>query len=400
MKTTRHQSASRPAPPGELAGLRARLAEAEEALRAIRGGEVDSVMVAGKEGSQVFTLDGAEHAYRILIESMNEGALTLTADGMILYANQCFARMVKRPLEQVLGSSFHHLLSAADQATLRPLLKRAEPSGPKIQVLLEAGDGSQLPAQISSCALATNGAESESFGLVVTDMTEARHDEEMLRALTRQVVQVQEAERGRVANELRVNITQLLYVILGRCQALAEKLQAGDSSASGDTTKINEMVSRTAEEVERIWRSLWSHELDKLGLVPALEMTNAEFVKRTGVALQMDCSALDERLPAEAELVLYRILQKALNNVERHARARNVTVHLAKPDGCIQLTIKDDGIGFDPDHPANGKGRQGLGLLRMRERAASVGGALSVKSVPRTGTEIEVLIPLPLKAPQ
>ncbi|MCX6912746.1 MAG: ATP-binding protein, partial [Verrucomicrobia bacterium] len=84
---------------------------------------------------------------------------------------------------------------------------------------------------------------------------------------------------------------------------------------------------------------------------------------------------------------------------ERHARARNVTVHLAKPDGCIQLTIKDDGIGFDPDHPANGKGRQGLGLLRMRERAASVGGALSVKSVPRTGTEIEVLIPLPLKAP-
>src|ERR1017187_6417192 len=86
----------------------------------------------------------------------------------------------------------------------------------------------------------------------------------------------------------------------------------------------------------------------------ALEMANAEFVKRTGVALQMDCSALDERLPAEAELVLYRILQKALNNVERHARARHVTVHLTKLDGSIQLTIKDDGIGFDPDHPANG----------------------------------------------
>jgi PAS domain S-box-containing protein len=400
LKTTRHQRSSRPAPPGELAELRARLADAEETLRAIRSGEVDSVMVAGKEGSQVFTLDGAEHAYRVLIESMNEGALTLTADGMILYANQCFARMVKRPLEQVLGSSFHHLLSAEHQATLRPLLKRADPSGPKIQVLLNAGDGSQMPAQISSCVLAQNGAESASFGLVVTDMTEARHNEEMLRALTHRVVQVQEAERGRVANELRVNITQLLYVILGRCQALAEKLPAGDRSGCGDTTKINEMVSRTAEEVERIWRSLWSHELDKLGLVPALEMANAEFVKRTGVELQMDFSALDERLPAEAELVLYRILQKALNNVERHARARHVTMHLTKPNGFIQLTIRDDGIGFDPDHPANGKEREGLGLLRMRERATSVGGALSVKSTPRTGTEIEVRIPLPLKAPQ
>jgi len=308
--------------------------------------------------------------------------------------------MIKRPLEQVVGSSFHRLLSAEDQATLRPLLKQADPSGPKIQVLLTAGDGSRMPAQISSCALAQNGAESASFGIVVTDMTEARHNEEMLRALTHRVVQAQEAERGRVANELRVNITQLLYVILGRCQALAEKLPAGDSSACGDTTKINEMVSRTTDEVERIWRSLWSHELDKLGLVPALEMANAEFVKRTGVALQMDCSALDERLPAEAELVLYRILQKALNNVERHARARHVTVHLTKPDGSIQLTIKDDGIGFDPDHPANGKEGEGLGLLRMRERAASVGGALSVKSTPRAGTEIEARIPLPLKAPQ
>jgi two-component system NarL family sensor kinase len=400
LKTTRQQGSSRRPPPGELAELSARLAEAEETLRAIRSGEVDSVMVAGKEGSQVFTLDGAEHAYRVLIESMNEGALTLTADGMILYANQCFARMVKRPLEQVLGSSFHHLLSVEDRATLRPLLEWTDTAGAKIQVLLSAGDGSQMPAQISSCPLAKNGAESASFGIVVTDMTEARHNEEVLRALTHRVVQVQEAERGRVANELRVNITQLLYVILGRCQALAEKLPVGDSSACGDTTKINEMVSRTAEEVERIWRSLWSHELDKLGLVPALEMANAEFVKRTGVALQMDCSALDERLPAEAELVLYRILQKALNNVERHACARHVTVHLTKLDGSIQLTIKDDGIGFDPDHAANGKEGEGLGLLRMRERATSVGGALRVKSTPRAGTEIEVHIPLPLTVPQ
>jgi PAS domain S-box-containing protein len=348
----------------------------------------------------VFTLKGAEHAYRMLIESMNEGALTITADKMILYANQCFARMVKCPLEQVTGGSFRRFLSAADRATLRALLKRADKSGSKIQVRLKAGDGSQIPAHLSIRPLAKNGSKSATFGIVVTDMTEARRNEEMLRALTHRVVQVQEAERGRVANELRVNITQLLYVILGRCQALAEKLPAGDSSACGDTTKINDMVSRTAEEVERIWRSLWSHELDKLGLVPALEMANAEFVERTGVALQMECPALDERLPAEAELALYRILQKALNNVERHARARHVTVHLTKPDGFIQLTIKDDGIGFDPDHPANGKEREGLGLLRMRERATSMGGTLSVNSAPRAGTEIKVRIPLPLKAPQ
>src|ERR1017187_5590795 len=126
--------------------LRTQLAEAEETLRAIRTGEVDTVLVAGKQGPQVFTLKGAEHAYRVLIESMNEGALTITADKMILYANHCFARMVKCPLEQVMGGSFRRFLYAADRATLRPLMKRADPSGSKIQVLLNAGDGSHMPA--------------------------------------------------------------------------------------------------------------------------------------------------------------------------------------------------------------------------------------------------------------
>src|SRR5271170_5188597 len=125
MKTTRQKRSSRSAPALELAGLRTRLADAEETLRAIRTGEVDTVMVAGKDGPQVYTLQGAEHAYRILIESMNEGALTLTADKTILYANECFARMVKCPLEHVIGSSLSRFLSTTDRTTLRPLLKLA-----------------------------------------------------------------------------------------------------------------------------------------------------------------------------------------------------------------------------------------------------------------------------------
>jgi PAS domain S-box-containing protein len=371
LKTGQRQHSTRPAPCREAAELRARLAEAEATLRAIRRGEVDAVVVAGKQGPRVFTLDGAEHAYRVLIESMNEGALTLTAKGVILYANQCFARMAASPLEQVIGSSVHRFLSKADQAALRPLLEQAGESSAKIQALLHAGDGSRMPACFSIRTLPENGSESAAIGLVVTDMTQARRNEELLRTLAHGVMQTQEAERGRVANELRVNITQLLYVILGRCQALAEKLQAGDSSACVDTTKINGMVSRTAEEVEHIWRSLWSHELEKLGLVPALEKARAEFVERGGASLEMDCPVLDERLPAEAELALYRIFQEALNNVERHARARHVTVRLTKQDGFIQLTIKDDGVGFDLDHTAIVKEGKGLGLLSMRERATA-----------------------------
>jgi PAS domain S-box-containing protein len=414
--TTRHKSSARPAPAGvhalacpgedtlkrelqpsgELARLRARLAEAEETLRAIRAGEVDTVVVAGKQGPQVFTLEGAEHAYRVLIESMNEGALTLTADGMILYANQCFARMVKCPLEQVTGSSFRRFLSAEDRAALRPLMKRAGQSGAKIQLLLNAGDGSPMPVQISLRPLAKHDFNRATIGMVVTDLTEARRNEEMLRALTHRVVQAQEAERGRVAIELHDGITQMLCAILFHSQALVASLSARDGLAKSEAMKLRVMAGKTAAEVERISHNLRPSLLDQLGLVAALRDLGTEFADRTGVSVRLACGQLIARLPAGTEMALYRILQEALKNVEKHARARHVTVRLTQPGAFVQLVIKDDGIGFDPDHhPARRNGKGGLGLFSMRERARCAGGTLKLKSVRHAGTAIEGRIPLP-----
>ena len=133
-----------------------------------------------------------------------------------------------------------------------------------------------------------------------------------------------------------------------------------------------------------------------LGLVAGLRETGTEFAERTGVSIKLVCVELTRRLPADTELALYRILQETLKNVEKHAHARHVMVHLTKPGNLVQLTINDDGIGFDPAHqPARRKGKGGLGLLGMRERATYVGGTLTVKSVRRAGTEIEIRIPLP-----
>jgi len=380
----------------ELADLRARLAEAEETLRAIRAGDVDAVVVAGKHGPQVFTLEGAERAYRVLIESMNEGALTLAADRTILYANQCFARMVKYPLEQVIGSSFRGFLCAEDRATLRPLLTRPDKSGSKIQALLHARDGSRVPVHISIRPLAKNGSQRTGVGMVVTDVTEVRRTEAKLRELTRRLIQAQEVERGRVALELHDHITQLLCAVLVRSQGLADRLSKGDRRWKGEALKLREMLGQTAEEVERISRNLRPSVLDELGLAAVLRDTGAEFAERTGVSVKLACVQLTARLPADAELTLYRILQEALKNVEQHALARHVTVRLRQQGACIQLTINDDGIGFDPDHlPANRNGNSSLGLLGMRERAAYVGGAFRLKSARRAGTKIEVRIPLP-----
>ncbi|MBI3887186.1 MAG: PAS domain S-box protein [Opitutae bacterium] len=385
----------RPAPPREVARLRARLAEAKETLRAIRAGEIDTLAGAGQAGRQVFTLEGAEHAYRVLIESMNEGALTLTRDKMILYANQAFARMVRCPLEQVTGGSFRRFLAPADRLTLRALLKNAAKTGAKILVPLHAADGTRLPVQLSIGAREKTGRGRLTIGMVVTDLTEARRTEELLRALAHRVVQVQEAERSSVALELHDQITQPLCAVLFHSQGLVAKLAGHSGPARPEAVKLRDLLSQTSAAVERISRNLRPGTLELLGLVAGLRAAAKEFAARTGAKVNLAGVQPLGRLPAPVELALYRIVQECFKNVEKHARARRVTVRLHQTADAVFLVIDDDGAGFDADHPptrspVNG----GLGLLSMRERAAYVGGTLQVKTGRRAGTEIAVCIPV------
>jgi len=392
----RGQRAPRTAPGRELAEVKVRLADAEEALRAIRAGEVDTLLVSGKQGQQVFTLQGAEHAYRLLIESMNEGALTLTTDKMILFANSCFAKMVRCPLKEVMGSSFRRFLSPADRALLRSNLKTAGQSGAKFQAVLLACDGSFMPVLISIRSTKKNGSKGATFGIVVTDLTEIRKAEGLMRELTHRVVQVQEDERGRVALELHDGITQLLCAIVFRSQALVASLSAHDGTAMGEATMLRDMAGKTVEEVGRVAHNLRPNVLDQLGLVAAMRDAGTEFAGRTGVSVKLASAPMTSRLSAGNELTLYRIFQEALRNVEKHAGAHNVAVNLTFPDSIVQLVIKDDGVGFDPESPPVAQnGRGSLGLFGMRERVSHAGGAIELTSAQDGGTEIKVRIPIP-----
>lgn len=395
MKKKPDRRGEHPGPSSEVADLRLRLAEAEGTLGAIRRGEVDVVVVSEKQGLKLFTLDGAGEAYRTLIESMNEGALTLTATKTILYANTCFARMVKTPLEQVMGGSFRRFLPPADLAALRALLRKQTKTGTKVQVQLIAADGSKMPVQVSFRPLAAPGPDGATLSVVVTDMTAVRRSEDELRALTKRVVQVQEAERGRVSLELHDNITQLLCAIQFRSQSLVDRLPARAGSARAEAETLRDMLGDTVKEVERIAHNLRPSVLDQLGLSAALREICTEFSTRTGLVVTLACEQLAGRLPADTELALYRILEIALKDVEQHARARAVNVALTQSESHVELVIRDDGVGFDPQSPRNKTtARDGIGLLSMRERTRYVGGVMTVKSSGRTGTEVEVRVSL------
>jgi len=160
----------------ELEDMRARLNEAEETLRTIRNGEVDALIVPGARGEQIFTLKSADYIYRMLIEEMNDGALTLAADGQILYANRRFAEMLKTPLEKVIGSTIYTWIAPDDQKFLQSLLTKGANEKSRDQLALTAGDGTQVPVDLSVSNLIIDGMP-DSFCLVATDLTEQKRSD-------------------------------------------------------------------------------------------------------------------------------------------------------------------------------------------------------------------------------
>lgn len=397
MKVKSRNRSARPAwlgASGELARLRELLAEAQATLSAIRKGEVDAVVVESTLGPQVYTLDGAEFDYRTLIESMNEGALVLTRSAVILYANAHFALMGERPLAKLMGCSLYDLLSAADQVTVGRLLKRPGKSGATTEVLLQRPASAPLPVRVSIQRFPGDVAKGMSIGMVVSDLTESRQREDLLRRLSHGLMQMQETERLRIATDLGDNIAQLLCSILVRCQLLADRLPASENGFQEETIEFVKLLRTTAEEVQRVSTDLRPHGLEILGLMPALRGVVAEFAERMGVSIQVDFARMSAPLPARLELALYRVLEEALRNVEQHARARHVSVTLRRRGLFVQLAIKDDGIGFDTsDQQAKALQEGRLGLLSMRERATAVGGSLDVKSKTSAGTEVRVNVP-------
>jgi hypothetical protein len=182
-------------------------------------------------------------------------------------------------------------------------------------------------------ALPAAGSSPVTLGVVVTDLTETRRTEELLRSLAQRVVQGHETERGRVALDLHDHVTQLLCANLFRCQALVEELTVRGGPSLKAAIRMRVMLGQTAGEVERISQQLRPGVLDLLGLEAVLRSTGREFEERSGLTLNLTVVPLSGRLPAGAGLAFYRMFEEALRNVEHHARARQVSVDLREEGG-------------------------------------------------------------------
>ena len=209
----------------------------------------------------------------------------------------------------------------------------------------------------------------------------------MARDALRRVVEAQELERRRLARELHDQTGQELTSVLLGLKAVGEA--KSDAEHAEALAAVREQVLETLHDVRRLAVELRPKALDDFGLTPALERLRDTFSEQTGMRVELE-SRIRERLPADVETALYRIVQEALTNIVKHAQASTISIVLARKAGAVTALIEDDGRGFNR---GDGSG-EGLGLLGMGERLALLGGKLRIESTPGSGTTIVAEVPL------
>lgn len=223
-------------------------------------------------------------------------------------------------------------------------------------------------------------------------LDELERGQARLRELTTQVIEAQEAERQRIARELHDDTAQILFAQLLRVSAL----KSSPHEAVRQTAENLETLTVEAiEGVRRLALELRPPALDDLGVREALGDLAQRFSENTGMHVELDVTGSRDRLAPEAELVLYRVAQEAMTNVVKHARATEARITLARWPDRVDLTVDDNGTGFDPsiDRPRDGRGL-GLGLFGMEERVVLVGGSLAIRTLVPSGTRVAVSLPL------
>ena len=164
----------------ESEGLQARLQELEDTLDAIRSGAADAIVASGPAGDRVYTLEGADHAYHVIVESMNEGAVTLLPDGTILYGNRHFGQMTGASPSEIVGRPFHDFVQASHRLTWNGFINQALSGGLKAEIMLRNESAAGIPVQVSASPIDLGGTKA--IALVVTDLSDRKRYEEIVAA--------------------------------------------------------------------------------------------------------------------------------------------------------------------------------------------------------------------------
>jgi PAS domain S-box-containing protein len=369
--------------------LRRRLQEAEDTINAIRDGHVEALVVNAPDGERIYTLRGADQPYRLIVEQMREGALTLSGDGTILYCNQRFAELMGYPAERIAGRSLAEFIHEDDV----PTLQRVLPSEScRAEVQLRTAAGALNPAQVSSIALNIDGVRT--IAAVVTDLTHERTERGL-----RESNRLKDEFLATLSHELRTPLNVILgwtrMLLTDQLSEHARKhaLELIDRNAQAQTQLVNDLV-----DMSRLTTGKLQVELEPLPVVPVLEAA-LESVRPAadakGLAIATSWQLEDANVLADAtrlQQILWNLLSNAVKFTPSGGRIRVTAEQVGRR---IRIAISDTGIGIDPDFVPHvfDRFRQGDSATTRRYGGLGLGLAIVHDLVRLQGGDVEVASP-------
>lgn len=333
------------------------------------------------------------------VEQSPESIVITNLSAEIEYVNEAFVQKTGFTRDEVLGRNPRILSSGKTPAetakSLWDALTQGRPWDGEFHNRRK--DGSEYLEHAVIAPIRQPDGTTSHYVAVKEDITKRRlledtlrqHKEE-LQELARSILEVREEERRKLARELHDDLGHRVTILSMDIGRLESKLLPAESAAKAMLPVILDQLYQFADATRRICEDLRPGMLDTLGLPAAIENHIDSFAARTGIPCELVMSHHDFEVDAKVGINLFRILQEALNNALKYAKASNILVTLDFSEHEISLIIEDNGVGFP--EPGEG-GRVGFGLLGMRERAAILNGQMSISSQPGRGVRLEVVIP-------
>lgn len=291
--------------------LRIQLEEANDIIQAIRSGEVDALVVNGKDGHQLFTLKSADQTYRIFIEQMSESALTLDADGRILYCNSRFAELISIPLEKIIGMPFLDFVSKADVAFVKEVISGAWEMDVKTEVLLCNGNNSELSVQLSLKTL--NLHDGIALSLIITDLTEIKKHQLLLQLRNNEL-----EEAHKIADELNENLENIVKERTLELEAKNEELAMANDFQVEINNQLTDALNRLQESEDNLNSAFNAGELGSCSV--NLKTGKAEMSERfrllygLPVTGEINWQMVVDAVEPEFVAMVNKVLQDCLNH--------------------------------------------------------------------------------------
>jgi PAS domain S-box-containing protein len=339
-------------------------------------------------------LSESEKRFRLMANKAPVMIWMSGTDKLCTYFNQTWLDFTGRSSAEEVGNGWAEGVHAEDlDSCLKTYQEAFDAREPfEMEYRLRRADGEYR--WISDLGIPRFHADASFTGYIgaCTDVTERKLAQEALSSVSRRLIEAHEEERTWIARELHDDVNQRLAMLAVNLDVLKQEVPASAGEALGQLGDVREALKDLGRDVQALSRRLHSSKLEYLGLTAAVTAFCREFAERKGVHVDLQCDPVPRTVPEEISLCLFRVLQEALQNANKHSGSQHYQVSIKYVGENISLTVSDSGVGFDLQHAMCGRG---LGITSMRERLKLVNGELTIEPQKLRGTVVRARVPVP-----